>query len=192
MSIVTLTDFKSAVPFTSKNGSNYIKAELYYINSKGEAKVRNILNSDPLYQKLAALGLKGGITVDMKSVKDGQWFKLVDVAVVDPTSIPNSGTQTKKEFKSSYDSLGQQIGNCITNSIASLGAGKTISEYENRAKDLILMGQRLRSQAEANKLSTSTPKQDTVNNHDALLEDDLNTRAAHSHDEEELDNEDPF
>lgn len=46
--------------------------------------------------------------------------------------------------KSTYDNTGQQVGNVITNSIAILGAGHTIAEYEKTALELIAMGNRIR------------------------------------------------
>lgn len=58
-----------------------------------------------------------------------------------------------------YDSLGNQIGNSVTNAVNSLGAGKSIEEYKSRAWEFIQMGDELRAQKE-NTGTPPTPQQE--------------------------------
>ena len=71
----------------------------------------------------------------------------------------------KKEWKGKggggYDAVGQQVGNCVTNAIASLGAGKTMEEYEERMFELAQAGDRLRAKIE-NKITQPVTKTETT------------------------------
>jgi hypothetical protein len=55
-----------------------------------------------------------------------------------------------------YDSVGNQVGNCITNAIITLGAGKTMEEYKARMLELAEVGNWLRAKIESNSLSAGT------------------------------------
>lgn len=104
----------------------------------------------------------------LKALKTGETFTLIKESVIGkgqdgtlrtfwnlkeikPASAYVEKTKNySKSGTSGYDNLGQQIGNAITNSIASLGAGKTMEQYKQRAADLMQMGNWLRSQMSKN------------------------------------------
>lgn len=69
-------------------------------------------------------------------------------------------TQSSSSKSSGYDNLGQQIGNSITNAVASLGAGHTVEEYRQRALELVMAGDWVREQV--TKSATTTNKGSSV------------------------------
>ena len=92
------------------------------------------------------------------------------------SSLAEESTYTprvKKEWKgnnnnmnkSTYGSLGQQVGNCVSNAILSLGAGKTIEQYKERMLELAEAGNWLRSKLESGNVSaTNTNSINTASN----------------------------
>lgn len=72
--------------------------------------------------------------------------------------------------KSTYDNLGQQIGNSMTNAVNSLGVGKSIDEYKQRALEFVLAKDWIREQVTKQKQET----QDRNNeNQQAAMQSDV-------------------
>lgn len=70
---------------------------------------------------------------------------------------PKKPWQPNKSSGGGYDSLGNQVGNCVTNAIVSLGAGKTIEQYKQRMLELAEAGNWLRNKLENQTSLTSIP-----------------------------------
>lgn len=104
----------------------------------------------------------------------GKGWKLSSIADESTYKPRIPTTQTKKEWKgkmttnttgtkSGYDTLGQQVGNCVSNSILSLGAGKTIEQYKERMLELAEAGNWLRQQLEKGINSTTSSNNNNTN-----------------------------
>lgn len=109
------------------------------------------------------------IEEEVKGKKYWNLLKVEDISTYKPKPAykPFSGQGTSG-FKStligrgsSYDNLGQQIGNSMTNAVNSLGAGKTVQEYEDRAYELVKAGDRVRARVEE-KITAALPTNDTT------------------------------
>lgn len=141
-----------------RTGEQYPKYVLHYKRDDGKAgKIGNLAVKLPeqARDKLKAVAAEvlGGAqpTVGIEIVKEGNYWNLVNVS--DRVTETNNNNNNKKQ-SSGYDSLGNQIGNCVTNSVNSLGAGKTIAEYKTRAIEFLLMGNEIRELAETGQAQT--------------------------------------
>lgn len=88
--------------------------------------------------------IKVGDTVEITTVKEGNYTIITKLAVV------NGATQTKGGQGKSYPkkdddyNTGQQVGNALTNAAATLGGKATVKQLEERAWEIILAGNRLK------------------------------------------------
>lgn len=91
----------------------------------------------------------------------------------------NKGNYTPNK-SNGYDNLGQQVGNCVTNAIASLGPGKDIDQYKTRMLELAEAGNWLRERLETKPTNnTAPPITNTTqsNKSEMMLKDFLEERA---------------
>lgn len=143
-----------------KAGEKHPRFTLHYVGNDGKTwKIGNLavkLTEESREKlKAAAVELVGGVqpTLGIEVAKEGNYWNLLTVG--DPVK---EATTTGKKQSGGYDSLGNQVGNCVTNSVNSLGAGKTISEYKTRAVEFMLMGNEIRELAESGQLETEIAK----------------------------------
>ena len=183
---VKVSSIEKNVGFTTRFGNKSVKHEITYERDDGSTMKEVLLKNSPVYAQYNTV--EAGQVLELTREKDGQFWKTISVTPV--AKGATTSTESRKTSSSSstgqaksygYDSIGQQIGNCITNAVTSLGAGKTIEEYQERAIDLILMGNEIRKQYEHGALTSS---EDT-----AAYANEQNTKAAHSYNESE---ESPF
>src|SRR5574343_294153 len=115
---------------TSKTGKPYSYVE---ITGTSDGKERKELIMHGELKKNADLGtkvkaLEVGITYSFKKIKDGNFWKLVDILPesAEPTRSGRFGGNTPQ--KSGYDPIGAVIGNCVSNAVAlainKVGPGK--------------------------------------------------------------------
>lgn len=146
---------------TTKNGMAGTKITYIHLRDDGTTKENTTqwLNqylpedSKKIYEKL-----KEGDEFVVVKREDGKFWpfqELRDVSTYKPkpvwdgnSSNYKGGNKNHSGGKSNYDNLGQQIGNSITNAVNSLGAGKTVEEYKQRALELVLAGDWVREQIE--------------------------------------------
>jgi hypothetical protein len=102
---------------------------------------------------------KAGDKIGINMTKEGNYWNLTEATTaVDESARTSARTSasTKTSAGGGYDNLGQQIGNSITNAVNSLGAGKSVAEYKQRAIDLILAGNEIRELVNSGALTNDT------------------------------------
>ncbi len=145
-----------------KAGDKYPRYTVHYTGDDGSTWKIGNLESNLKPETLAEI--KGLTTPEEKSItveKEGKFWNLISVGAV--TEKKAGSTYNKPAAKSGgYDSLGNQIGNTITNAVVSLGSGKSITEYKARALELVLMGNEIRDIVESGTLVTAVQQPDTA------------------------------
>lgn len=85
---------------------------------------------------------------------DGKQRQVWNLSTVAPISTWVDKVKKDKEY--GFDRVGYQINNCISNAVISLGEGKPIAAYEERAREFVLMGNKLREEEESRRAGTKT------------------------------------
>ena len=145
---------------------------LHYVGTDGTTwKIGALAAKLDTTSRTALLAAKPGDSITIEMIKDGAYWNLTRVgsdgvplvASSAPATRaqgslqPSATTWNKPTTKSSgYDSLGNQIGNCITNAVNSLGEGRSAAEYKTRAIELLQMGDEIRASAESGGLKAPT------------------------------------
>lgn len=193
MSVVTLIAATANESLMGKNGP-YTAHTIEYVNAQGKTVKPQIFSSSALGRKFEGLNLSAGDTVNLTFVKEGNFSNLTDIEKTTKEAAAAAvKSQTKKTFTGKkktfgYDNTGQQVGNAITNSVATLGAGKTLGQYEERALEIIRMGNRIRTLIDTGALDQTevTPTQD-----DLAAENEQSEHAAQSY-TVQTNTEEPF
>ena len=155
---------------TSGGTASNPTAVLHYIGSDNTVwKIANLASKLDESSKAKLRSVKKGDVVSVDMVKEGKFWNLVSVGEpVAETKGKGSGTAKP----GGYDSLGNQIGNCITNAVNSLGQGHTTKEYKTRAEEFLQMGDEIRANAEAG-VYKNPLIDDTLDLHDPDVTDKL-------------------
>lgn len=169
----------NALPSTEGKGTKAYKLVLDYtrVDGEGEKKptkaskfMESLTADEKALLKAAIVGTELVITKQEGKPytnKEGRQvtpWNLTTIAAKDTWVEKPKKQWNGKQSGGGYDNLGQQIGNSVTNAVNSLGAGKTMDEYRQRALEFVLAGDWVREQVE-----NKTPKLIPADKVDDLL-----------------------
>lgn len=158
--IVTLTGVNLNVnKVSATTGNPYIAHEIEYMNGDGKAIKRNVFLKSPMANVVTTLKVGDVCTLRFEKDQKGQ-SNLVGITKGATEQKTGGGNHRTGGGKSTYDSLGAQVGNALKLAVESLGAGRAVSEYENRAQEFMAMGDRIHQRAEKGTIETSVPNFD--------------------------------
>ncbi len=103
--------------------------------------------------KSALKAAKAGDTITIEVLKDGNYWNLTrigDGLAAEASTIPKQWSGSKTSYTSPGTTVkGKdvdtriQVMNALTNAVVSLGAGKTIAEYEKRVVEFVALGSKI-------------------------------------------------
>ena len=156
---ITLVRVDHNVQVGYRNGGSYSATVVHYLNSTGESKDKGVASSFlegavQLAQQLqAAVPNQSYILITEKSAC-GKYSNLIGLVPDDGRQLKTHTTAPKpvaqyqgggaKGKSSSFDNVGAQIGNALTNAAAISPAGTTLADLGKTAEGIIRLGEILK------------------------------------------------
>lgn len=134
---------------------------LHYEGTDGTTwKIGALAVKLPEASRTTLLAAVPGSFLTVTMLKEGAYWNLTQVTSATAAGATSNTTKpaapTNAQKSGGYDNLGQQIGNSITNAVNSLGTGKTVAEYQQRAIDFIKAGNTIRELSESGGIVAET------------------------------------
>lgn len=130
---------------TGANGEyTYTYMKVDYQGQESEKRIMpgTIKKFPNLKEEVAAV--KVGMTVKLDTVKEGNFTNISKITIegADDKQVTTGDTTTKSDYND--NALGQQVGNALTNAAATLGGKATVKQLEERAWEIVLIGNKLK------------------------------------------------
>ena len=154
---ITLVRVDHNVQVGYRNGGSYSATVVHYLNSNGESKDKGVASSflegaEQLAQQLqAAVPNQAYILITEKSAC-GKYSNLIGLTPDDGRRLQDVPAAQKAQYQggaakgksSSFDNVGAQIGNALTNAAAISPEGTTLADLGKTAEGIIRLGEILK------------------------------------------------
>ncbi len=142
-------------------GNKADRIVLHYVGTDNTAwKIGALAAKLDASSRDALLGAKKDDLLDVEIIKEGNYWNLVKAAALNGEAAAKKSYQpsgTAAPFvKSKETDTRIQVMNALTNSIVSLGAGKTTKEYKERVIEFVTIGNDIVAAILANNLPINT------------------------------------
>lgn len=161
----------------------YISLEVDYNGEVSEKKIFPAALKKYPNLKSELDRVKAGDTVGLETTQNGKYKEISKLVIGEqqfipmfPIIPPHKSTGYKSTYTKKDDdySLGQQVGNALTNAAATLGGKATIAQLEQRAYEIILLGNRLKEKIKSGQTAKDNeePPEMSDTNHMGTTDDE--------------------
>jgi len=117
---------------------------LHYVGTDGDTwKIGALATELDADSRKTLAAAKGGDSLSIEITKDGNYWNLIKASPAESSTSTTTSAYSKTPASTTAQNRTDvkiQVMNALTNSVVSLGAGKTTKEYKDRVIEFVMLG----------------------------------------------------